>query len=233
MSAFTSVDNFFVDGRVCDSEGYKATIRYIGPVAIAKDPKETWIGVEWDDKTRGKHDGSCYDDKTGQSFRYFKCDFGAGSFIKPSKLSFGKSLVEALKERYVKMNAPTIIDETSHAIPDAYITTNKGKTKPVEFIGERKIRKYQQLETINKVSLRNEMISRCNATSNSTGQEGEGNELKDIASHFIELDLQDNLFSLWKEIACIGENLSLLQSLLLHGNKMEQLTSSIAESLAT
>jgi len=31
--------------RVVDEEGYRATVRYIGPVATAKDPESIWIGT--------------------------------------------------------------------------------------------------------------------------------------------------------------------------------------------
>lgn len=36
-------------------EKWKATVRYIGEVHGQKD---IWVGLEWDDKSRGKHDGS-------------------------------------------------------------------------------------------------------------------------------------------------------------------------------
>jgi pyridoxine kinase len=42
----------------------KATVRYIGEVA---GQTGTWIGVEWDDAARGKHDG------TAAGVRYFSC----------------------------------------------------------------------------------------------------------------------------------------------------------------
>ena len=45
-------------------------IRYIGPVAIAKDKNEIWLGIEWDTAGRGKHDGSCVD-TIGILHRYF------------------------------------------------------------------------------------------------------------------------------------------------------------------
>ncbi|MFX8727597.1 hypothetical protein ABTM60_20170, partial [Acinetobacter baumannii] len=80
--------------------------------------------MEWDDKTRGKHDGSCLDE-AGTVHRYFKCDFGAGSFIKPNKLLRGKSFIEALRNRYVDLNAPSIVKEGS-ILPDAFVTTSKG-----------------------------------------------------------------------------------------------------------
>ncbi len=133
------MSEFFVGCRVRDDEGFKATIRYIGPVAIAKNKTEIWYGVEWDDKTRGKHDGSCVDE-SGTSYRYFKCDYGAGSFIRGNKLNKGLSLVEALRDRYVDINAPSILAENSTALPDGFFTTSKGNQKSIEFVGEKKIR---------------------------------------------------------------------------------------------
>jgi len=40
------------------------TVRYIGPVA---DKNGEWLGVEWDDASRGKHDG------THNGTSYFRC----------------------------------------------------------------------------------------------------------------------------------------------------------------
>jgi tubulin-specific chaperone E len=40
------------------------TVRYIGPVAGTQ---KEWLGVEWDDPTRGKHDGE------HQGVKYFSC----------------------------------------------------------------------------------------------------------------------------------------------------------------
>ena len=50
-------DRLSYDGAVC-------TVRYIGEVAGTIG---NWIGVEWDDASRGKHEGS----HKGQ--RYFTC----------------------------------------------------------------------------------------------------------------------------------------------------------------
>ena len=44
--------------------GSLGTVKYTGPVTGTKGE---WLGVEWDDVTRGKHDGI----KDGQ--RYFDC----------------------------------------------------------------------------------------------------------------------------------------------------------------
>src|SRR5687768_11180810 len=36
----------------------KATVKYIGPVAAARDATAIMIGIEWDESSRGKNDGS-------------------------------------------------------------------------------------------------------------------------------------------------------------------------------
>ncbi|ETL46465.1 hypothetical protein L916_03649, partial [Phytophthora nicotianae] len=47
-----------VGDRVDDGSGSLGTIRYIGPVATAKDASALYYGIEWDDWGRGKNDGS-------------------------------------------------------------------------------------------------------------------------------------------------------------------------------
>lgn len=49
--------------------GELCTIRYVGEVAGTKGE---WLGVEWDDTTRGKHDGQA------GGKRYFKCMLSTG-----------------------------------------------------------------------------------------------------------------------------------------------------------
>ncbi len=73
----------------------KGTIRYIGPVAPSTG---LWLGIEWDDPTRGKHSGTSAD-----GTRYFDVRIpGSGSFVRPTstKLSSGCCFVEALRNRY-------------------------------------------------------------------------------------------------------------------------------------
>ena len=133
-------DTLFVDSRVIDSEGYKATVRYIGPVIGAKNLTDVWLGVEWDQAGRGKHDGSSVDER-GVVHRYFECaQPSSGSFIRPSKVSFGRSLVAALHDRYVSIDAPSIVETETNTLSNAFVNTSKGNLKSVLFIGEDKIR---------------------------------------------------------------------------------------------
>ncbi|XP_016105392.1 tubulin-specific chaperone E [Sinocyclocheilus grahami] len=51
-------------GRRLSCDGERGTVRYLGPVLPTAG---VWLGVEWDDPERGKHDGS------HEGVRYFTC----------------------------------------------------------------------------------------------------------------------------------------------------------------
>ena len=72
--------------------------------------------------------------------------------MKPNKISKGKTFTEALREKYVSMDAPEIAPDD--VLPDAFVVTSKGAMKSIEFVGEKKIRKRQQLSEVVKVALR-------------------------------------------------------------------------------
>lgn len=75
-------------------------MRYFGPLlhpgkpATAKD--ELWIGIEWDDLNRGKHNG------TVNGYQYFSCPDNMGSMVKYEKIEFGYRLETALFKRYFR-----------------------------------------------------------------------------------------------------------------------------------
>ena len=56
-------DNNYEIGARVECEGYRGTLRYVGSVG---DTKGTWLGVDWDDPSRGKHNG------THEGTEYFK-----------------------------------------------------------------------------------------------------------------------------------------------------------------
>jgi hypothetical protein len=56
----------------------------------------------------------------------------------------------------VAMDAPQIAPDD--ILPDAFVVTSKGVMKSIEFVGEKKIRKRQQLDEVTKVALRVCMI---------------------------------------------------------------------------
>ncbi|XP_047433504.1 tubulin-specific chaperone E isoform X2 [Mugil cephalus] len=64
-----------------------------------------WLGVEWDDPERGKHDGS------HEGVKYFTCRHPkGGSFIRPAKASFGVDYVTAVRQVY-RTDAEEVLSE--------------------------------------------------------------------------------------------------------------------------
>jgi len=63
-AAPTSRPSSYYVGQRVSFESNLCTIRYIGAV---EDTDKEWLGVEWDEPSRGKHDGS------HKGKRYFKC----------------------------------------------------------------------------------------------------------------------------------------------------------------
>ncbi|KAH8277890.1 hypothetical protein KR018_009640 [Drosophila ironensis] len=77
------------------------TVRYVGEVS---GHTGTWLGIEWDDGLRGKHNG-VVDGK-----RYFTTHMPlAGSFIRPGKLGPCATLEDAARERYLNYDS-SIVD---------------------------------------------------------------------------------------------------------------------------
>lgn len=108
---------------------HRATVRYVGPV----DGYEgIWVGVEWDDSSRGKHDG----ETGGRS--YFTCCSDAptaASFVRINKVSPGISLVEALVLRYTNQLAE---GQSSSAQPAHPIPASNRKLW-VELVGQEQV----------------------------------------------------------------------------------------------
>lgn len=83
-------------------------VRFIGSLdSPDKDPSILWLGIEWDDHTRGKHYGT-YCGK-----QYFHCKRNKGSFIKLMEVEKNprKDFMEALLSKYCFDN----LEEISHS----------------------------------------------------------------------------------------------------------------------
>lgn len=76
----------------------RATVRYVG---FVEGHQGTWVGLEWDDVSRGKHDG------TVGGRRYFTCRDSAprGSLVRETKLlqvaGLGTSIASAITKRCI------------------------------------------------------------------------------------------------------------------------------------
>jgi dynactin complex subunit len=141
----SATQNWSLGERVRDEGGHVATVRYIGNVASAKDQSALYIGVEWDDPTRGKHDGSAIRSEDGVKVQHFTCTEGAGSFLKPKKLIRGETFGNVMRRRYVQMHEEMVSKDNKLDMEQAHVKTWNGRALPIELYGELKIRKQQQL----------------------------------------------------------------------------------------
>ncbi|KAJ8598489.1 hypothetical protein CTAYLR_001349 [Chrysophaeum taylorii] len=189
--------------RVRDGVGNRGTVRYVGPVATSKDPKAVWVGVVWDDPARGKHDGAVVRED-GVEVRYFHCRGGA-SFVRPSKLDTGRTLVEAMRGRYVPMDAP--LEAPGEVL--GYALTKRGQTKKIELRGELRVRSVQQLDQghVEHVSLRAAGVRALGEPEGSLGC---------VAT----LDLQSNLLGSWDVVLNVAAALPSLRRLDVSGNRL-------------
>ncbi|KAF2637026.1 hypothetical protein P280DRAFT_458747 [Massarina eburnea CBS 473.64] len=213
-------------GKRLSFDGQLCTVRYRGEV---KGTKGEWLGVEWDDPTRGKHPGE------HGGTRYFKClskQPTAGSFLRPNRKSdLPRSFVEALKAKYASEDFED---------PDVKIVfaTQKGKSsvrisgKEVEEVGFDKIRK--KLAALSELKI---VILDGLCMERPIARKGEGHDawpegltdVKDACPKAIELDLSRNLFEEWREIASICEQLPNLKGLRVDGTRFRDTTLSLAE----
>lgn len=89
-------------GRRVSCGGERATVRYVGPVPPTAG---LWLGLEWDNPERGKHDGS------HEGVRYFTCRHPKGaSFVRPAKVSFGVDYLTAVQQAY-EINTEEVLSE--------------------------------------------------------------------------------------------------------------------------
>lgn len=151
----------------------KATVRYVGHV---EGQKGHWIGIEWDDMTRGKHDG-CYKGK-----RYFTCrkTGSVASFVRYEALRGevypGVSLKDAITAKY-KVPMGSLSDQ--NAVVGA---------EDVEGI-------IQRDGALEVAGLEKMDISSCFACA----------PVMAFLSNIKSLDLSENLLSSWSDVAhCIS-----------------------------
>lgn len=197
--------------RMQDVDGFVGTIVYLGPVVSAKDPNENYAGVVWDDPSRGKHDGSVVCRRTNQLVRHFSCAHPCGaSFVRLSKLNLGVVLTPAvMREKYV--TAEDQLVAPNNLLPHT-ARTSGGREKAIEFYGELQIRSRQQLEDLDKISLRRMGIARFPLhTTVSSLQE---------FHHLTEMDLAGNLLSDWDTVLRIMKEVPNLTAFSVAANRI-------------
>ncbi|KAI0220594.1 Tubulin-specific chaperone E [Lamellibrachia satsuma] len=190
-------DENIIEARF-ESDGYYGTIRFKGQVAGTKDE---WYGVEWDDPTRGKHDGTHGDKK------YFSTSHPtSGSFLRPRKANLGIPFMQALKERYGIIDA----DLADRIHKDMFVVGH-GQRTTVEVVGIERLNKQQsKFDELVSVALRGMCV-------NSPGKEG---EIAHSIPNIEELDISSNLLSSWEDVAGMVQQLPKLTSLNVSQNKL-------------
>ncbi|KAJ7864819.1 hypothetical protein B0H14DRAFT_2440573, partial [Mycena olivaceomarginata] len=179
--------------------GHAGTVRFVGNV---DNTSGIWLGVEWDDPKRGKHDGL----KDGK--RYFTCRVqNAGSFIRPTpSISYGTSFLKALYSKYVEL------PHGSESQEKVLLGSSNGAIE-VEAVDLDKIRgKFAHLDRLREVSLDNENVSRYDEPPGT---------IRATCPSVRGLDLSTSLISSWDLIARISAELPALQRLSLNRNRLQ------------
>ena len=85
-------------GQRISYDGALCTVRFIGEVAGTTG---TWLGVEWDDSARGKHDG-CH-----KGVRYFTCKMKHSTSNRPILPAFVSITTDGLSQ--ANLNSPPLL----------------------------------------------------------------------------------------------------------------------------
>uniref|UniRef100_A0A674B6J0 Tubulin-specific chaperone E n=1 Tax=Salmo trutta TaxID=8032 RepID=A0A674B6J0_SALTR len=186
---FSMVDPNAVGRRVaCDGE--RGTVRFVGTVPPTAG---LWLGVEWDNPDRGKHDGS------HEGVHYFTCRHPkGGSFVRPKKASFGVDYLTAIRRRY-EMEVQQVLGEEIQI-----------STRTVEMVGFEAITEKQKVENLTDVALR-----LCEVSS-----PGPANEIRNTTPHVLMLDLCGNLLCCWDDVMAVTEQMEELKELQLSHNRL-------------
>ncbi|EFN86898.1 tubulin-specific chaperone E [Harpegnathos saltator] len=175
-----------------ECDGYRGTLKYVGPVG---NTKGQWLGIDWDDSTRGKHNG------TYEGIEYFQARHStSGSFIRPAKAKFGISCPQAIEMRY------GLIDDDLAGIDREEVSNLKKEINApfLELVGFSKVNKKQsKFDQLKIVWLREQCVSNA----------GESKELEELCPNLEELDISRNLINSWKIIADICSQLHSLARL--------------------
>ncbi len=197
---------FSVGDRVSTAgdDNAKGVVRFVGTV---EGTKGEWVGVEWDDAERGRHDGT-HDGK-----RYFSVRAVAstsGSFVRPHKLCERRlDLLDAVRERYGQAPAD-VVDEAGLR------ELQKSMNAPLlEFVGFDKVaKKQQEFNRLRVVSVSGYPVSRL-------GDSADAANLDELLASLQSLDLSDTLIARWTDVAEIASKLRWLRSIDVSRNRME------------
>ncbi|KAI7900340.1 uncharacterized protein BX663DRAFT_488540 [Cokeromyces recurvatus] len=191
--SYSIPDTIHIGSRI-QIENERATVKFIGVVGNSKGE---WLGIEWDNPLRGKHDG------THEQVNYFSCRYPtSGSFIRyhPKKISTGIYFLTALKDKYLE----DFEGEYDESKDRGELYWGGNKSIKVETYGFKKIQQSQrQLSNLKVVGLAEQLIAFAGAT----------NEIKNTELAIEDLDLSRNLISNWETVSEIVSQLPRLEIL--------------------
>ncbi len=204
--------DFKVGDRVITSSSHPddppmvATVRFVGPVGSTSG---VWIGVEWDDPGRGRHDGSHEGKRV-----FFTRHPTSGSFVRPHKLSKGVSLASAIRTKYGRMDCEgadvqKVLSDVKNSLGAAF----------VQVVGFNAVNQRQS----NFSSLRLVSVKHCQVYG--LGEEDE--PLSGFIPEVRDLNLAENLISDWSVVTEIGRQLHKLRTLDLSNNHMMGLSQAL------
>lgn len=174
-------------------QGFYGTIKYVGSV---ENHPGIWVGVEWDDVSRGKHDGVV------NGIRYFQTsDPYSGSMVRIEKIENCQTLEEAILDRYYEKDE-NVLDE--YLIKEARQFMH---APLLEIVGMDKIHKKQShLSELTDVSVAGAQVNKC----------GDLSQLQNITN----LDLSSTLIWNWSVVMDIVNQLKNLQYIDLSNNRL-------------
>lgn len=206
-----------VGDRIETTDGDRGVVRWVGAVA---NKDGVWLGVEWDDALRGKHDGA------HDGVRYFSCKSplaGArgASFVRPHKVRASRSFLEAFWDKYSR--APSHAREED----DMYIHTVRGHRVRVELCetsadtmdcGDEGVKR--RLREMKRAYVDDARVA-------TVGPPGEAGE---CAGGLEVLGLAGSLLTSWSEVLRLAEEFPRLEALDLSGMRPTQWTVDEADS---
>ncbi|KAH6927110.1 hypothetical protein HPB50_026892 [Hyalomma asiaticum] len=189
-------------GTRVSCDGHYGVVRYCGPVV---DTKGTWLGIEWEDPYRGKHNG-CH---KGVQYFHTRSETG-GSFIRPQKVERTLSVADAVRDKYFStlsdLEAPCLSEDKDVML--LQLTPNR----TVQFVGP---------EKITAILSRGETIREAALASMPVDRPGKDGELASLVPKLKCLVLTHTLLSSWEQVAQITRQLPYLSVLHLSKNVLE------------
>ncbi|TKY89442.1 hypothetical protein EX895_001973 [Sporisorium graminicola] len=209
---------------------HKGTIRYRGPVPPSSGE---WLGIEWDEPTRGKHDGTSAD-----GTRYFHVRIpGSGSFVRPtsSKLSSGCCFISALRNKYLPSTVEQPLSTENSAALQQYSRKNIADIEIETPNLDRIAQKAARLDRLREVGLGGwqqsslpdvdaEAIHDAHfdvARAYDVAQGLGPGSIRATCPNIRWLDLSRSLLPDWEEVSLICGELGQLKTLLLHFNRLQ------------